>query len=183
MSKSAVPVEIYLQPGDFHFGDETGRLHTVLGSCVSITLWHPDLHIGGMCHFMLPSRGKKGVLAPDGRYGDEAIELFLREIGKFGTPPGEYQAKLFGGGNMFPQLTGNKASEVGVRNVEAARSLLLANGFRLRSEDAGGCGHRRVIFDLRDGHVWVRHEKIKFKHMVASNSAGAAPTTMPRFGA
>lgn len=182
MSKLAVPAEIYLQPGDFHFGAGTSRLHTLLGSCVSITLWHPDLHIGGMCHFMLPSRGKKGIFTPDGRYGDDSVELFLCEIDKFGTPPGEYQAKLFGGGNMFSQLTGKKASEVGVRNVEAARSLLLANDFRIQSEDAGGYGHRRVIFDLRDGNVWVKHKKIKFGHTLAYPSVGGlAPLPQPLF--
>jgi chemotaxis protein CheD len=32
-------------------------IRTVLGSCVSITLWHPVKRVGGMCHFLLPTRG------------------------------------------------------------------------------------------------------------------------------
>jgi chemotaxis protein CheD len=160
MLRTATPIEIYLKPGEFHFGGGNARIHTLLGSCVAITLWHPVLHVGGMCHFLLPSRDGRPSSGLDGRYADEAMQLFLQEIGQRNTRPDEYQTKLFGGGNMFPRLTGKKATEVGVRNVEAARFLLLANDLRIQSEDMGGNGHRRIILDLRDGHVWVRHEKI-----------------------
>ena len=54
-------IEIFLQPGDFYFGDRDTRIRTLLGSCVSITMWHPRLHVGGMCHFMLPERGLAAV--------------------------------------------------------------------------------------------------------------------------
>lgn len=158
--QTVAPDEIYLKPGEFRFGGGSTRLHTVLGSCVAITLWHPILLVGGMCHFMLPSRGGQRSSGLDGRYADEAMQLFMQEIRQRNTRPEEYQAKMFGGCRMFPQITGKKYSEVGLRNIEAARSLLLANAFRIQSEDAGGSGHRRVILDLRDGNVWVRHEKI-----------------------
>jgi chemotaxis protein CheD len=159
MNEPAASAEVYLKPGDFHFGAETVRIHTLLGSCVAITLWHPVFHIGGMCHFMLPSRERQEGGRLDGRYGDEAVQLFLREIGKFNTRPVEYQAKLFGGGNMFTDFTSRTVPSVAQRNAEAGLSLLRQNGFHLESVDVGGNGHRRVIFDLRDGNVWVRHEK------------------------
>lgn len=158
--RTDTPVEIHLQPGEFHFGGGNTRIHTLLGSCVAITLWHPILHVGGMCHFMLPSREGRPSSGLDGRYADEAMQLFVQEIGKCHTRPDEYQTKLFGGGNMFPYLTRKRPAEVGVHNVEAARELLLAYDLRIQSEDVGGSGHRRVILDLRDGDVWVRHEKI-----------------------
>jgi len=157
--QAAVLAEIYLLPGDFHFGDANTRIRTVLGSCVSIALWHPILHSGGMCHFVLPSRGKPGNLL-NGRYADEAVKLILREIGKCSTLPGEYQVKLFGGGNMFQPFRGGKTFDVARGNIDAARALLDAHGFDIQAEDVGGNGHRRVIFDLCDGSVWVRHEKI-----------------------
>jgi len=160
MLQKIAAVEIYLKPGEFRFGGGSTRMHTLLGSCVAITLWHPVLHVGGMCHFMLPSRDGRPSSGLDGRYADEAMQLFMQEISKRNTHSDEYQTKLFGGGNMFPHLMGKKtSSEVGVRNVEAARSLLSANAFRIQSEDVGSSGHRRVILDLRDGNVWVRHEK------------------------
>lgn len=160
MSEASAPVEIYLQPGEFRFGSGNVRIHTLLGSCVSITLWHPHLRIGGICHFMLPSRGMPQTRHPDGRYADESLKLFLSEIRRINTRPGEYGVKLFGGGNMFPCLGAGKSSDVAVRNIEAARALLHASGFRVQAEDMGGEGYRLIIFDLRDGHVWVKHEKI-----------------------
>lgn len=160
MKKIAVPEEVYLKPGDFHFGDETTCIHTLLGSCVSITLWHPSLRIGGMCHFMLPGRDRAATAGLDGRYADEAMKMFSGEIRKAGTHPSEYQAKLFGGGNMFKTLGERRAVDVAVRNVEMARRLLNDGGFRVHAEHVGGSGHRRIFFDLHDGNVWVKHEKI-----------------------
>jgi chemotaxis protein CheD len=154
------PVEVYLLPGDFHFGGNNTRISTVLGSCVSIAAWHPLLRIGGMSHSMLPNRGRKGSSGLDGHYADEAIELFLREIGKRNTRPVEYQVKLFGGGNMFRQPLAERAFNVAGSNVEAARILLKAGGFNIHAEHVGGSGHRSIIFDLCDGDVRVKHEKI-----------------------
>src|SRR5437867_1676153 len=99
-------IEIFLQPGEFYFGDKNTRIRTVLRSCVSISFWHAELLVGGMCHYMLPSRNneRRGAIAPlsDGRYADEAIALLLKEIDATGASHREFQVKLFGGGNMFP---------------------------------------------------------------------------------
>ncbi|MDH4234449.1 MAG: chemotaxis protein CheD [Gallionella sp.] len=149
-------------PGDFHFSDKNVRIHTVLGSCVSIAVWHPQLCIGGMCHPILPNRwkGKPGSGNLDGHYADDAIELLLREIRKRNTRPDEYKVKLFGGGNMFQRsLAENNFNDAG-SNVDAARVLLKAGGFNISVEHVGGSGHRTIIFDLCDGNVWVKHEKI-----------------------
>jgi chemotaxis protein CheD len=158
--QTAEPAEIYLLPGELHFGGNNTRIRTVLGSCVSITVWHPLLRIGGMSHFVLPNRRKQGNHQPDGYYADEAIELILREIGKRNTRPGEYHVKLFGGGNMFRQSITENAFNVAGNNIEAARELLEASGFNIHAEHVGGSGHRSIIFDLWDGNVWVKHEKI-----------------------
>lgn len=158
--QTAEPVEIYLLPGELHFGGNNTRIRTVLGSCVSITVWHPLLRIGGMSHSMLPSRGKPASVGLDGRYVDEAIELLLREIGKRNTRPGEYRVKLFGGGNMFQQSITENAFNVAGSNIEAVRELLEASGFNIHAEHVGGSGYRSIIFDLWDGNVWVKHEKI-----------------------
>ncbi len=158
------PIEIYLLPGEIHFADANTRIHTVLGSCISISLWHPQQRYGGMCHFMLPSRGKAGNGTLDGRYADEAVQLLVRETTKAGTLPAAYQVKLFGGGNMFHAANKEKTFNIASDNIGAARTLLDKAGFRIQAEDVGGSGHRRIIFDLSDGNVWVRHEQIVLAH-------------------
>ena len=154
-------IEIFLQPGEFWFGDRDTRIRTLLGSCVSITMWHPRLRIGGMCHFMLPERGSRARAdGLDGRYAGDAIELFLRELRAAHTRPQDYQVKLFGGGRMFRSrhaADGPAALDVGTRNVEAARTLLRTHGFRVRAAHVEGEGHRNLIFDIGSGEVWLRH--------------------------
>ena len=164
MRKPAHVHEVFLNPGDFYFGAGETRIVTLLGSCISITAWHPVRHIGGMCHYLLPSQGGCGsVKNPDGRYADEAIQLLLHKIAQHHTQPQEYQIKIFGGGNMFPQYRGKNTctnyNDVGSRNIEAARLLLNEHGFPIHTEHVGEAGHRKLIFNLWNGDVWVRHVK------------------------
>jgi chemotaxis protein CheD len=76
---------VVLGAGDFHFGGGRTRISTLLGSCVSITLWHPRQRIGGMCHFMMTERQRAPDIALDGRYADEAFALFLQHVERAGT--------------------------------------------------------------------------------------------------
>lgn len=148
---------VTLNPGDFHFGGGHTRISTLLGSCISITLWHPHRRIGGMCHYMLAERSMslKREVHPvlDGRYASDAFALFLQYMTEAGTRPNEYQAKLFGGGNMFD--FGSDATGIGSRNIERARELLTINNITLIAEHVGGSGRRKLHFDLHSGHVWL----------------------------
>jgi chemotaxis protein CheD len=151
MKKSAHTIEIFLKQGEVYFGDRDTRIRTVLGSCVAITMWHPDLLIGGMCHYMLPSRHPRGkkfhcrirdsaIGFPsrratdkkelDGKYADEALELMFTEIQRSGTHA----------------------------DIEVVSQLLAHNGLKVRAEHLGGVGHRNLIFDISNGHVWMRHQ-------------------------
>lgn len=157
MELSAAVIDIFLQPGEIFFGDRDTRIRTILGSCVAITLWHPQRRVGGMCHYMLPARrrGKK-VDTLDGRYADEAMLLLLTEVMRARTNPYEYEVKLFGGGNMFAPRDQKKQLNVADRNIEAGRALVKQHGFTALSEHLGGRGHRQIIFEVGSGDVWVR---------------------------
>lgn len=147
--------EVYLEPGDFRFGAAPLRLKTLLGSCVTVTLWHPRRHIGGMCHIQLPHRPPRltgGEL--DGRYSDDAFALFDNAVARHGAPLREYVVKLFGGGNMFLHSAASDI-DVGHKNVAAARAELKRRGLQPANEHVGGAGHRKLIFDLASGDVWL----------------------------
>jgi chemotaxis protein CheD len=160
-------LEVVIGPGELCFADAQTRIHTVLGSCVAITVWHPQQLIGGMCHYVLPQRptqsARKHVVA-DAYYADDAVRILLDEIRRSNTRLEDYRVKLFGGGAMFPELSATKGAysthemlDVASRNVVAARELIERNGMRLVAEHVGGAGHRKVIFDVWSGDVWVQH--------------------------
>ena len=148
--------EVYLEPGDFHFGAAPLRLKTILGSCVTVTLWHPRRHIGGMCHIQLPRRPLRMAASepPDGRYSDDAFALFDRAVERHGGSPRDYVVKLFGGANMFPNSAAS-GIDVGHKNLIAARAELKRRGLHPTREHVGGAGHRKLIFDLASGDVWL----------------------------
>lgn len=163
MKRHMPALDVFLHPGEFHFAAGPGRIGTLLGSCVSVTLWHPGQFIGGMSHILLPARGRshRGPLdALDARYADESVELLCNELRRRHIAPASCQAKLFGGGNMFP---GTRAMDIGHRNIEAARQALARHGFKLVAEHVGGTSRRRLYLDLANGDVWLaahRHTKV-----------------------
>jgi chemotaxis protein CheD len=93
----------------------------------------------------------------DGRYAEDAVQLFLREIFKTKTRKNEYQVKIFGGGNMFANVIKGKQENIGERNIRTGRELLKRYGFHICTEHLGGEGYRRLVFDLWSGDVWMKH--------------------------
>lgn len=160
MKKPPNAVEVFLGPGDFHFCDGPTRLRTVLGSCVAMTFWHPRIKTGAMSHCMLPARVRRdGPL--DGRYIDEAFELFQQRVRQLGGREGEYQLKLFGGGEMFPgQRHDLPGSNVARCNIGAARDHAARLQMQPTAVDLGGVGHRNIFFDTWSGNVWVRYTSL-----------------------
>jgi len=153
-------VEIFLNQGESHFGEEETRVRTLLGSCVAVTMWHPQRRLGGMCHFLVPQRTSSCAEILDGRYGNEAILMLVRDAVAAGTDPAEYRFKVFGGGNMFPSLAPPNARDVGNKNVAFALRMLAELGLEIDSCHVGDSGHRNVIFDIWSGDVWLRHQRI-----------------------
>lgn len=155
----ATVTEVVVSPGGLYFGADATRVRTLLGSCVAVTVWHPRARLGGMCHFVVPSRGDRlgGGRGPwDGRYGDEAIQLLRQHAQEHGTRLGDYQVRMYGGGNQFPG--GGPAASICVSSRNADAALVLAGMHRLTvlTADLGGEGARTVVLDLTSGDVTSR---------------------------
>lgn len=149
--------DVYLHPGEWFVGGADTRIRTLLGSCVSIALWHPKQRIGGMCHYMLDRRRDNAGGALSGRYADEAMLLMLQELLPSGLALREFHAKLIGGAETLGAPPGAPAShDVAGRNIGAAHALVRQFGFKLLAEDLGGYSARTVLFDVDTGDVWVR---------------------------
>lgn len=163
-------IEVVLQPGKHFIGNAHHRIRTLLGSCVSITLWHPLHRVGAMCHFLLPSRASSSGGGLDGRYGEEVMWIIVQELASINVKPAECVGKIFGGGNMFPGCNRADACNVGIKNGEAARALLQAQQIPIVSESLFGVGHRQIIFDVSTGDVWARQVKLADSPLPAEQS-------------
>ncbi len=146
---------LMLMPGQMHFGGEAASVRTLLGSCVAVTLWHPGKRIGGMCHFLLPARTRRGTEPLEGKYGDEALEAMVARLRLARTDPGEYEAHLYGGADTMPEVSGVKFN-IGERNIEQGWTLIDRYGFQLQGVDVGEDVPRTVTLNCADGSVEMR---------------------------
>lgn len=158
--------DLVLLPGQMYYGGRAASLRTLLGSCVAITIWHPGRRIGGMCHFLLPSRQRRPGDPLDGRYGDEAMEAMTNLLRYTQTQPSEYVAHLYGGADTMPE-NGSVKFNVGERNIEQGWKLVDQYGFQLEGVDVGEDVPRTVTLHVPSGTVDMKR------------GSGHAPVTAP----
>jgi chemotaxis protein CheD len=161
MLKEPTTTDVFLLPGEYFVGGEHHRIRTLLGSCVSITLWHPGLKVGAMSHYLLANHDNKGAqtVMLNSRYGDDALSLMVADLHNLGVKAEDCQGKIFGGGQMFPNVERESRWQVGQRNGITARQILQARGIEIVSESLFGEGHRQIVFNVSTGDVWSRQVK------------------------
>ncbi|MBM5574204.1 chemotaxis protein CheD [Deefgea sp. CFH1-16] len=91
-----------------HSGDIAVERHkpimTLLGSCISVCLFDPQLKIGGMNHFMLPNFGARAGQEVDSLHsGMASMELLVNALLKHGAKKNRLQAKALWGREFSPQ--------------------------------------------------------------------------------
>lgn len=153
--------EIFLHPGQYFFGDHRHLVKTLLGSCVSVTMWHRARRLGGMCHLMLPERISAGMIKKlDGRYGHEAVLWLFQEITRHDTNPYDYEVNMYGGGRMFQRSVVGDTLDVGSRNVHYLTKLMKELGFRFSVQDVGAFGSRNLSFDISTGKIAIQRQEV-----------------------
>ncbi|MCL1075913.1 chemotaxis protein CheD [Shewanella dokdonensis] len=149
-----------LNPGELLFSQEPVQVQTLLGSCVAITLWHPQHKLGGMCHYLLPDRQRfhRPERHPHGYFGSDVFHSFLEHIAKARLSPSEFEAKIFGGGNVILWPDRHRFNiNVAEANIRFGQQRLREAGFAVKAEDVGGERYRQVVFEMNSGSVWVKY--------------------------
>lgn len=155
MLTSRLGEHLVLMPGQLYFGSKAASARTLLGSCVGITLWHPQRRIGGMCHYLLPRRQGGPAAQPEGRFGEEAVGMLVQWLRLAGTRPEDYEVHLYGGADTMPGVPGARTG-IGERNIEAGWQLIDQHGFSLTAVDVGETVPRNVRLCLQTGTVDMR---------------------------
>jgi len=130
-----------LHPGGVACGERGERFETLLGSCVAIVLTDPRRTVGAMCHIV------HAMPAPAGRhddatYADVALRQMNERLRERGLQPGQCEAYVYGGGNMFPRVYPQQS--IGTRNTDWVLDALAATGVRVLQHDVGGNTYRRL---------------------------------------
>ncbi|GAB2175408.1 chemotaxis protein CheD [Dongia sp. agr-C8] len=147
--------KLFLSPGEVICRAGPALVTTVLGSCVSVTLWDKDRGIGGLNHFVLPRGGTSS------RYGDTAMLELLEGVLDLGAHLRSLEAKVFGGAAVLP--VGGEGT-VGASNVAFALGELARRGIPVAGRRTGGQRGRLLMFNTGTGEAFVRwlseHEKL-----------------------
>ena len=132
--------------GEYHVG--SGPMMTIgLGSCIGLTIYDRDLHIGAMVHIMLPD--SSGRTDRPGKYADTAIPLLLGMLAEKGSHRSSLVIRMAGGACMF-EYFGNNLN-IGERNAERVRAVLAEQHLRITAEEVGGKIGRTVAFYPNEG--------------------------------
>lgn len=130
-------------------------LGTLLGSCVAVCLFDPQLRLGGMNHFMLPNLRRGAHDDVDSLLaGDFAMEALLNAMLQRGAKKARLQAKAFGGGTIID--VAGSLSSVGQRNTHFARDWLEREGIPLTASDFLGPWSRKVLFVPNAGDAYCK---------------------------
>lgn len=127
----------------------TGRLRTLLGSCIGLVLHDATRRVGGLAHIVLPA--SNGEAHAPGKYADTALPALLAKMRQAGAQPKSITAKLAGGANMFA----TKVKTIGDQNLETMENLLKQAGIPLVGMHCGGTQGRRLTFDVETGAVTI----------------------------
>lgn len=136
-------------------------VQTVLGSCVSVTMYCHKYRWGGIFHALLPRMGdfpKNKALGDHFRYVDSSIWYLLRQFAKAGISAGSLECKVFGGASPLNQHTDSSA---GNRNVMVAMEVLAQEGVTVSASSVGGYGGRKLFFRTDTGLVLQKRFEVQ----------------------
>ncbi len=144
--------EHYLYPGTLFANNLPFVVTTVLGSCVAVCLWDPELKIGGINHFQLALWNGNGLASP--KFGNIAIKKLIDKMIKLGSQKQNLKAKVFGGAAVLQGSNGGVS--VGTKNILIAKDNLNDEGICIVSSDIGGNQGRKLKFNTGTGVVMMK---------------------------
>jgi len=152
---------VYLRPGEMHSSERPALVVTVLGSCLSVTMFSRRTGLGGICHGLLPRCGGQHVCdcsCLEGfKYVDCSIEKMAKLFDQYGVKRGEIEVKCFGGSDMFERRRKDSSPvSIGRQNIQTAEKILAHEGLKIMKMDVGGQQGRKILFYTHTGEVLLK---------------------------
>lgn len=150
---------VYLHPGEVYFGDKPVLISTVLGSCLSITMFNKKFNFGGISHCLLPNCGGGNCAncAEPYKYVNCTMEKMLKKFEAMKIYPEDIEIKAFGGGDvLITKEESQKSKTIGRQNIIALKNWLEKNNLKLTSFDMGGGKGRKIFFLPTTGDIYLK---------------------------
>lgn len=155
--------EINVHIGEVKMGKDSQVLHSLLGSCIGISLLWADRGVYGLAHSLLSESPNKDH-SFGAKYADQAIHslIILMKI-----PSEEFKninAVVVGGGNMTLPKDTAENNLIGFLNAKCAINTLKKLKINIIHQDIGGTNGRKLSIFCNDGNFKVKKiPRTKFK--------------------
>ena len=137
--------------GEYYVTDQPDEvLSTVLGSCVAVCIRDPEIRVGGMNHFLLPSAASPSRQGYSLRYGVYSVERLINDILSRGGERERLEVKVFGGVNVLKGM-----AQIGSRNAEFVENYLAREGLPIAAKHLRGDIARRIRYYPTTGRVMM----------------------------
>jgi chemotaxis protein CheD len=132
-------------------------LTTIVGSCIACCIYDDKNKVIGIAHIMLPeNKSSSDNNNLKAKYADTAIKNLLDELVNHGADIRNLKAKIVGGSSIFVNENDTDMFNIGKRNADKVKKLLIDNNVKIISEDIGGRNGRNVIFDPNTFSVKIK---------------------------
>ncbi|MGI6096660.1 MAG: chemotaxis protein CheD [Dethiobacteria bacterium] len=142
---------------DLQAARNSGLLITVgLGSCLGVSLYDAQNKVAGLAHILLADSKpfkENGRFGNPAKFVDTAIPLLMKKMTALGGIPEKFVAKIAGGSQIF--YSANNLSNIGEKNIKAARKILDFYQVPIVGEDVGGNYGRTMRLFVNSGRVLI----------------------------
>lgn len=151
---------VYIQPGEACFTGKPIVVSTVLGSCLSITMFHKKNKFAGISHCQLPiNRNCDSTCTncPEPyKYVNCTIIHMIKKFEELKIKRNEIEVKIFGGADVLTPSNGEKKlSTIGRQNINMALEVLKKNEMTPAVTDVGGKFGRKIFFLTETGEIFL----------------------------
>lgn len=140
--------------------DETDILVThSLGSCIGLSLYDPEIRVGGLVHCMMPVSKLDPVKAAANplMYTDTGVTALLKALFDRGANRKRLIVSVAGAASL---LDDKGIFKIGEKNYAILRKILWKNDILISEEDVGGNIVRTMYLYMSTGETLIKRNKM-----------------------
>ncbi len=126
-----------------------------LGSCIGLSLYDPEIRVGGLVHCMMPVSKLDPAKAAANplMFTDTGVTALLKSVFERGANRNRLVATVAGAASL---LDGREFFKIGAKNYAILRKVLWKNDILISEEDVGGNIVRTMYLYMNSGKTLIK---------------------------